>query len=69
MIRILCATNECTTLAAELAAVRAECDALARALVKARDGKAFYEALYREATNAQGMARSAHRKGVEGREG
>ena len=69
MIRVICATNECTTLAAELAAVRAECDALARALVEARDGKAFYEALYREATNAQGMARSARRKGVEGREG
>ena len=26
-------------------------------------------ALYREATNAQGMARSAHRKGAEGRDG
>ena len=69
MIRVICATNECTTLAAELAAVRAECDNLARQLVKEREGKAFYEALYREASAAHGTARSAHRTGAEGRDG
>ena len=65
MARFLCSTNTCTvqaaqlchaaqqaaTLAAQLAAVTAERDALAASLEAERTGKAFYEGLFRDGAN------------------
>ena len=70
MIRVLCATNECTHLAAQLAAVTAERDelvrqvaAMARHLEAERQGKEFYEGLFREATTAPTTHAGAKNRG------